>query len=129
MMQVNELVFDVEVPGSSLETIAWFSQATEDPNPIHVDPEFALECGFPQVIQQGPMTTAHLARLLAQYFGAQSLKSIDVSFLAPVFPLEVLRLQARVSAVSQNELTIDLSAVKKDGTITAKGQAKAVISA
>ncbi len=122
-MQVGDTLFDVEVPGSSLERIAQFSLATEDPNPIHVDPEFAKACGFPQVIQQGPMTTAHLARLLAQHCGADRVRWLDVNFMAPVFPLEALRMQARVAEVTGEAGQVELTVTKVDGTVTARGQA------
>lgn len=124
MMQVGDTLFDVEVPGSSLERIAQFSHATQDPNPIHVDPEFAKACGFPQVIQQGPMTTAHLARLLAQHGGAQQVRWLDVNFMAPVFPREPLRMQARVSGIEAGARQIELTVTKADGTVTARGQAQ-----
>lgn len=127
-MQVGDLIFDLEVPGSTRETIALFSTATEDPNPIHVDETFARECGFPTVIQQGPMTTAYMAHFLSTHLEAGRLAWIDVSFVAPVFPLEPLRLQARVSAVSDTGFTIELSAAKVDGTVTARGQAQARLS-
>lgn len=124
-MKPGDVVFDVEVPGSSRNTIALFSQATEDPNPIHVDDAFAKRCGFPQVIQQGPMTTAQFARLLVGVFGSRRLRTLDVSFSAPVFPLESLQLLATVSDVpSPDALRIDLVARKTDGTVTARGTAE-----
>ncbi|MFW2357982.1 MaoC family dehydratase [Hydrogenophaga sp.] len=124
-MKPGDVVFDVEVPGSSRNTIALFSQATEDPNPIHVDDAFAKRCGFPQVIQQGPMTTAQFARLLVGVFGSGRLRTLDVSFSAPVFPLESLQLLATVSDVpSPDALRIDLVARKADGTVTARGTAE-----
>ena len=116
----GDIVFRREVPGSSKSAIAMFSIATEDPNPIHTDEHFARDCGFPQVIQQGPMTTAHFARLLAESVGAERLKVLDVSFTAPVFPEEPLTLTATVGKI-EDSITIDLSAQKKDGTVTAKG--------
>jgi acyl dehydratase len=116
----GDIVFRHEVPGSSKSAIAMFSIATEDPNPIHTDEQFARDCGFPQVIQQGPMTTAHFARLLAETVGAIRLKVLDLSFTAPVFPEEPLTLTATVGKIEDN-ITIDLSAAKKDGTVTAKG--------
>jgi len=96
---VGQLVFDRRVAGASREAIAMFSEATQDPNPIHVDDAFAKACGFPQVIQQGPMTTAHFARILAEAVGADRLKVLDVTFTAPVFPQEALALSGRVSKV------------------------------
>lgn len=118
----GEFVFQEEVPGASREAIALFSVATEDPNPIHTDDAFAQACGFPQILQQGPMTTAHFARLLARELGAANLKSLDVVFTAPVFPEEPLQLVAKVTKVDVN-LTLEISSHKRDGTLTAKGLA------
>ena len=119
-LKPGDLVFRREVPGASKAAIALFSIATEDPNPIHIDERFARDCGFPQVIQQGPMTTAHFARLLAQTVGADRLKVVDLSFTAPVFPPEPLTLTATVGKI-EDDIVVDLSAQKKDGTVTAKG--------
>ena len=126
-MKTGEVLFQVRVPGSSRETIALFSQATQDPNPIHIDDVFALRCGFAQVIQQGPMTTAHFARLLAEHCGADQLRSLDVSFSAPVFPLEDLDLRATVEQVEDGVMLLALVAQKADGTVTAKGQAQVAL--
>ncbi len=126
-MKLGEVLFQVRVPGASRETIALFSQATQDPNPIHIDDAFALRCGFAQVIQQGPMTTAHFARLLAEHCGADQVRSLDLSFIAPVFPLEDLELRATVERVTDAEVALALVAQKADGTLTAKGQAQVAI--
>jgi acyl dehydratase len=126
-MNAGEVIFDARVPGSSRETIALFSQATQDPNPIHIDDVFALRCGFAQVIQQGPMTTAHFARLLAEHVGLGQLRSLDVSFSAPVFPLEDLQLSATVEQVADGLALLALVAKKADGTVTAKGQAQVAL--
>ena len=126
-MKVGDVLFEVRVPGSSRETIVLFSQATQDPNPIHIDDAFALRCGFSQVIQQGPMTTAHFARLLADHCGADQVRSLDVSFSAPVFPLEDLALRATVEQVADGMALLALVAQKVDGTVTAKGQAQVAL--
>lgn len=123
-MKKGDLLFQVRIPGSSRETIALFSQATQDPNPIHTDDAFALRCGFDQVIQQGPMTTAHFAHLLAEHGGADRLRSLDLSFSAPVFPQEDLDLRATVEQVQDGMALLALVAQKTDGTVTAKGQAQ-----
>lgn len=123
--QVDQVIFCITVPGSSRQAIALFSEATEDPNPIHVDEAFANSCGFPEVIQQGPMTTAHFANLLVKEFGVSRLKMLDVSFTAPVFPQELLILSARVVAVDK-VVHLELEAKKQDGTQTAKGVAMVV---
>ncbi|CAM5547584.1 MaoC family dehydratase [Eoetvoesiella caeni] len=120
---VGNTVFKVQMPGSSRESIAMFSEATEDPNPIHVDPDFAKECGFMQVIQQGPMTTAYFAQLLAREYGAERLKSLDLTFTAPVYPEEPLTLTSSIVALG-DVIQLELKAEKADGTQTAKGSAE-----
>jgi len=117
------LLFDVTLPGADRQRIALFSEATEDPNPIHVDEDFARGAGFPTVIQQGPMTTAHFARLLAGAVGQRRLRWLDVSFTAPVFPEEALRIRATVDAVEDGVVSCTLTAEKADGTATAKASA------
>ena len=120
--QPGDILFKHRQPGASRTAIAQFSHATEDPNPIHVDDAFARECGFPQVLQQGPMTTAHFARLLTGAFGAARLKVLDVTFTAPVFPGELLLLKATVDKV-EGDIHLTLRAEKEDGTLTATGSA------
>jgi acyl dehydratase len=120
-LKQGDVVFDVTRPGASREQLALFSAGTEDPNPIHVDEAFAKRAGFPAVLQQGPMTTAHLGALLAERFGAR-LKSLDVTFTAPVFPGEALRLVARVERAGA-DLVCALAVHKQDGTQTARGTA------
>jgi len=121
-LTTGSTVLQVQVPGSSKQAIALFSEATEDPNPIHVDVAFARECGFDEVIQQGPMTTAYFAQLLAREFGQHRLVSLELAFTAPVFPEEPLTLSSTVSGVT-DVIELELKAEKADGTPTAKGTA------
>ncbi len=121
-LKAGDLVLDEVKPGASREQLALFSAGTEDPNPIHVDEDFAKASGFATVLQQGPMTTAYFAHLLAGRFGAARLRSLDVTFTAPVFPGDRLRFTARVRAAAP-EITLDLAAAKEDGTPTAEGEA------
>lgn len=120
-LKPGETLFDVTRPGASRQQLVDFSAGTEDPNPIHVDEAFAKQAGFPTVIQQGPMTTAHLGALLAEKFGAR-LKSLDVTFTAPVFPGEALRLVAKVETAGA-ETVCALTVTKPDGTTSARGVA------
>ena len=118
--RTGDIVLDATVPGKNREQLALFSHGTEDPNPIHVDEDFAHRAGFPTVLQQGPMTTAHFARLLEAQLGAGRLRFLDLDFTAPVFPGEDLTLTAVVDS-TDDLVRCTLTAVKADGTITAKG--------
>lgn len=118
------VIFETTVPGSDRDRLADFSAGTEDPNPIHVDEDFAKAAGFPTVLQQGPMTTAHFARLLAAAVGQDKLRWLDVTFTAPVFPGEDLRLKAVVTGMGEDgTVSCALTAEKADGTPTARAEA------
>ena len=119
----GDRLFDTTLPGADRARIAEFSVATEDPNPIHTDEDFARAAGFPTVLQQGPMTTAHFARLLAERVGQDRLRWLDVTFTAPVFPGEALRIEAVVTAVREDAVACTLTAAKADGTVTARAEA------
>ena len=117
---IGDVLFTATVAGSDRARLVEFSRATEDPNPIHVDEAFAKSSGFPTVVQQGPMITAHFARLIEDKVGPDKLKVLDVTFTAPVFPGEALTFTAVVAKV-EGEVTVDLKAAKADGAETAKG--------
>lgn len=116
----GDILFEEEIAPVSRARVALFSEATEDPNPIHVDDDFAQRAGFKTVLQQGPMTTAQFARLLGKTAGDDAVKLLDITFTAPVYPEDSLVLRAEVT--EPGPLTrCALSATKSDGTQTAKG--------
>jgi acyl dehydratase len=121
--QPGTVLFERALPPAGRERIALFSVATEDPNPIHVDDDFAHRAGFPTVLQQGPMTTAQFARLLEECAWAGRLRALDITFTAPVFPEDALTLRAEVTAVGAT-VQCALTATKADGTKTATGTAE-----
>jgi len=119
----GDILFEETIAPSGRERVALFSAATEDPNPIHVDESFAHKAGFRSVLQQGPMTTAQFARLLARAFGDDAVAVLDVTFTAPVYPEDALILRAEVAETGP-VTRCSLSAVRSDGTQTAKGFAE-----
>ena len=122
-MQAGDILFEVKLAPTGRARIAAFSDGTQDPNPIHVDEAFAQAAGFATVLQQGPMTTAHFARLLEEHAGVGRTKVLDVFFTAPVFPEDALVLKAEIVAV-EDVIRCALTAHKADGVQTAKGTAE-----
>lgn len=120
---IGDTFIDVTLPGKDHGELEEFSEGTQDPNPIHLERAFAKASGFPTVLQQGPMTTAHFARLLAEEVGQDNLRWLDVTFTSPVYPGENLQIKAEVTAVEANLVTCTLTAEKGDGTATAKAEA------
>lgn len=123
VLKQGETLFDETIAPAGRERIALFSEATEDPNPIHVDDDFAHRAGFAAVLQQGPMTTAQFARLLGKAVGDDAVKMLDITFTAPVYPEDTLILQAKITEVS-DVTRCTLTARKSDGEQTAKGVAE-----
>jgi acyl dehydratase len=122
-LQAGAVLFEHALPPAGRERVALFSIATQDPNPIHVDDDFARRAGFPNVLQQGPMTTAQFARLLEECAGTGRLRTLDITFTAPVFPEDALTLRAEVTAGGAI-VQCALTATKADGTRTATGIAE-----
>lgn len=119
----GDILFEETIAPAGRERVALFSEATEDPNPIHVDDDFAHKAGFRTVLQQGPMTTAQFARLLGNAVGDNAVTLLDLTFTAPVYPEDSLTLRAEVTEPGP-VTRCALSAVKSDGTQTAKGFAE-----
>ena len=118
-------IFEATLPGSDAVRLVEFSAGTQDPNPVHLDDAFAKDAGYPGVLQQGPMTTAHFARLLEEQVGRGALTYLDVYFTAPVFTAEPLTLAATVRETRDDgEVVCDLHCAKDDGTKTAHGEAR-----
>jgi acyl dehydratase len=102
-----------------------FSAGTQDPNPVHLDEEFAKGAGYPGILQQGPMTTGHFTRLLEEKIGQGNLTFLDVHFTAPVFTAEPLQLSATVmETLDDGQVVCALACAKEDGTKTAHGEAR-----
>lgn len=60
-----------------------------DPNPLHVDPEFARAAGFPRPVLHGLATMGlicHAAVRLALDGAPERLRTMDCRFTAPVYP-------------------------------------------
>lgn len=123
----GDILFEETIAPAGRERVALFSEATEDPNPIHVDDDFAHKAGFRTVLQQGPMTTAQFAQLLARAVGDDAVQVLDVTFTAPVYPEDTLVLRAEVAEAGP-VTRCNLIAAKIDGTQTAKGFADVRIS-
>jgi acyl dehydratase len=57
-----------------------FSELVADPNPVHVDPEFARALGLPGAIAQGGLVVSALSRMLER----EQITHLDVQLLASV---------------------------------------------
>lgn len=70
---------------------------TGDLNPLHVDPVYAAESGFPEPIVHGLCTYGFAARMAMKALGGlrpQEIAEVNARFVSPVYPGQGLRLEA-----------------------------------
>lgn len=105
--------------------IVRFAGAGGDFNPMHHDEEFARGAGQPTVFAMGQFQAALLARLAADWLGADRLRSLSVRFTAKVWPGDELVLSGAVEReeiVDGERLVLcALNAARDDGQAVATG--------
>jgi len=74
------------------EIINAYAVASEDPNPLHTDPEFAKKTPFKGTIAHGTMYLAYISEMMMKWFPNLWLTGgeMEVSFLAPARPGDTL---------------------------------------
>lgn len=100
------------------ETIADFSKYSGDLNPLHNDPEFARQIGYPSVVAHGAIQQALLSRFAGMHIpGTYSiLKKIDTLYLNPIFPGQRVLVKGTVKQWSEKNLDGELE-IKISDTI------------
>jgi acyl dehydratase len=75
-----------------------YAEASGDPNPIHIDEEFAKSVGLPRTILHGLWTMAQVARAHTEAAGGdpRALKRLEVQFRGMGFPEQEVTVTATV---------------------------------
>ncbi len=110
--------FPVTCPIVNRVDISWVCVATNDPNPLHLDHEFAKKAGFNDVV-----VPAHfLIGWIGQYFedwcrSPANLLKWRVRFSAPVWPGDEITLKGEMtdSSGENGTFTGTVTAITKDG--------------
>lgn len=63
-------------------TLAYYCGASGDPNPMHVDSDFARAAGYPDVFAHGMLSMAYLGRALTHWVPIDRLRRFNVRFSA-----------------------------------------------
>ena len=132
----EEIRIDDELPPLNKEItqeiINRYAAASEDPNPLHTDPEFAKTTPFKGTIAHGNMYLAYVSEMMMQWFPHQWITGglMEVSFLGPARPGDTLRLSGRVSEkVVQNggrEIVFNIACETQAGKKVVVGTAKVI---
>ncbi len=98
-----------------------------DTKNIHTDDEVARKAGLPRALATGRHPVSFITELMVDYLGMGFITSgeIDVSFVKPIFPGDVLTLMAVLREKSPDEgamrYLFDVSLVNQDGAAVTIG--------
>ena len=81
------------------EDLRRYAAASGDPNPMHIDEEFARNAGYPGVFAHGMLSMGYLGEFLVQAGGVGSIRRFKARFAKLTWPGDVVTCQGRVAAV------------------------------
>ncbi len=106
-----------------------YAGASGDFNPNHHDEVYAIRAGFDKPFAHGMLQGGYLARLLAEWLGPASLKSLRLRFSAQAWPGDAVICKAAVSRryeeAGERLVDVEASAVNQRGETLIKAAATA----
>jgi acyl dehydratase len=103
------------------DRIRQFSLAMQDPNPVHLDDDFARSIGLQGVIAPGGLAVVAMAHAVVRRYGIEAIREIDVSFKAPMQAGEQLVCTAEVVETAGDTITLSCRATNPAGDLRAQG--------
>ncbi|MBH2031509.1 MAG: MaoC family dehydratase [Pseudomonadales bacterium] len=126
-IHVGSEIPSLQLPPVSRHTLALYCGASGDHNPIHVDSDFAVKAGMPDVFAHGMLSMAYLGRMLTDWQPQSTLRTFTSRFVAITHVHDVITCTGTVvelfeeQGVKQARLTI--AATTASGTQTLVGEA------
>ena len=117
------LVVERAFPPISRHILALYCGASGDPNPIHVDSDYARAAGFPDVFAHGMLVMAYAGLMLEEAAPVEGLKSFSVRFVAITQLHARIMCEARVAGESGGYHQLEIVARDQDGEIKLQGEA------
>lgn len=99
-----------------------FAELSGDTNALHMSLEFARSAGFQRRVGHGVLSLAFVSRLIGMELPGEGAlwRSLQVTWLVPVFPGDEVEIEAVVKSVSEAHATLVL-------TLVARNQANVVV--
>ena len=127
-LDVGDKIPTLELNEISRSSLALYSEASGDNNPIHTDIDFAKESGLPDVIAHGMLIMSYLARALTNTFSHQSLTDFSSKFISMTQINDRLLCSGKVISKEKDSnkntiLKVSLSVVNQNGEKRITGRA------
>lgn len=87
------------------EMLKEYGPAAGDPNPMHVDDEFAKNAGYPGVFAHGMLSMGFLGEFVVQAAGVGNVKKLRARFAKLTWPGDVVTCKGTVTAVRDEDGT------------------------
>ena len=80
-LQPGDVIPELRLPAISRKTLAVYAGASGDHHPLHIDPDYARQAGFPDVFAHGMLSAAYLGRLITNWAGQDRLRGLRMRFM------------------------------------------------
>ena len=105
-----------------------YAEASGDPNPIHIDEEFAKKVGLPGCILHGLWSMAQVARAHGEAVGDPlALKRLQVQFRGMGFPEQELVVTSKVVEAGDGRLITETEAAQGENRIIRNASAELAV--
>jgi acyl dehydratase len=105
-----------------------YAEASGDLNPLHLDPGFARQAGFDDVIVHGMLGMAVLGRMVTDCLADRPLKRFRARFRSPIPTGRAIECLARLESREGGRVVLALTAAGADGTVFIEGTATVALS-
>jgi acyl dehydratase len=99
-VQVGQELPALEKGAITKEMLKIYGPAAGDPNPIHIDEEFAKNSGYPGVFAHGMLSMGFVGQLVTDWAGPAAVRRLGVRFAAIVRLKDVITCRGRVLGTS-----------------------------
>ena len=99
--------FQMSVTDEMMES---FLKISGDINPLHTDPGYAIQNGFPYRVVYGMLTSALYSKLLGVYLPGKFclLQGVDIAFHHPSYVGDILTVRGEISFVNEAYRMIEI---------------------
>jgi hydroxyacyl-ACP dehydratase HTD2-like protein with hotdog domain len=113
------------VKNASRAQLFLFSAATNNPHRIHYDREYAAVEGHPDILVHGPLQGAWLSQFVTDWAGPKGrVLALSWQNRARAFPERDLTFRGRVTAIEDDEVSLDVWEEDDTGSVLMPGTAR-----
>jgi acyl dehydratase len=105
------------------EQLRRYAEASGDTNPLHLDPQFARQAGFEDVIVHGMLGMALLGRLVTEHLPALRMTRLRTRFRGVIELGQSIACEATLAGLNQETAEVKLTGRNAGGAVVLEGSA------